>query len=115
MPSGAFVDKGTGTVVARMVGLSSEMTAFCHPVLLAAKALAATHIKTGNYEASFGIDKIPGKKGVVDRAIYNSDPQAHIIEDGHLQYGKTDSGQVTVRWVEGLHIMRRAAQTAGRL
>lgn len=109
------IDRGTGVAMARIVGDSSEMTAMCEPMVVAARALAATHIVTGSYISSFAVDKIPGKKGVMDRAVYNDDPQSHIIEDGHLNIGRDEHGLPTVTFVEGLHILRRVAASAGRL
>lgn len=115
MPAVVEIFRGTDTEMARIVGRSAEMTALCEPLVTAARALASRHIVTGNYLSSFGIDQIPGKKGVMDRAVFNSDPQSHIIEDGHLHIGRNAAGLPTVTFVEGLHILKRVAQSVGRV
>lgn len=110
MAKATFINANAGVVAARMCGDSELMTRLCQPLVDAARGLAAAHVLTGSYESSFGVDRIRGRKGVTDRAVYNSDPQSHIIEDGHLQYGKDDNGELTVRFVDGLHILRRVAR-----
>lgn len=101
------IDRDTGVVVARMVGLTEDFTRACLPLLIVARSLAAQHVDTAAYIHSLGIERIKGKKGVTDRSVYSNDPQAHIIEAGHMQ-----SSRKGLHFVEGQHILRRAAAAA---
>ena len=97
------IERGTGVEVARMVGLTEGFTRACLPLLIVARSLAAQHVDTAAYIRSLSIERIPGKKGVMDRSVFSNDPQAHIIEAGHIQGGKFHEGQ---------HILRKAARAA---
>jgi len=102
------VNRRTGVEVAKIVGLSREMDVVADKVLDAAQMLAARHRQTGSYMESMKIEKVKGKRGVVDRLIVATDPQSISIEYGHVaEVGEDFIGPP--RWVPGQHIMGGAA------
>lgn len=62
---------------------------------------------TGAYAESFGFVREPTKRGVMDYLIFSADPQAHIIEWGHVT---KDGG-----WEPGKFVFTRALQNARAL
>lgn len=96
---------GIGTQVAKLVGTDRSMDAAAETVLAKAKQIARTHRQSGAYMDSFGYAPIKGKKGVIDREVFNEDPAAHIIESGYLR--KTATG---IQHVAGQFILTRAAK-----
>lgn len=97
----AYVRPDCSTIVARIVGRSSAMDAGARTVAAKAAAIAGQYRDTGAYIASIEVSTTPGKQGVLDRLISATDPAAQAIEYGHV----APDGS----WVEGLHIMERAA------
>lgn len=55
---------------------------------------------TGRYKSSIGISRITTGRGVKDILIYTNDPQAHIIEWGHVRKDGT--------WEPGKFVFTRA-------
>ena len=100
----AQVYKGSGTKVAKMAGVQPALDAAAAKVLARAKTLAAGHVDTGAYVESLGVEKTPGKKGVVDRLVYSDDPAAAHIEYGYITRGKPP------RYVRGQFILTKAAR-----
>lgn len=94
------LDRDLSTQVARMVGDSDELDKVARKIEAVAKTEAAKHSKTGDFEASIRMEKVPGKNGVTDREVFSDDPAASDIEMGHLTPDHT--------WVSGLHILRNA-------
>lgn len=97
----AQVYKNAGTLAARIAGEDPEMDRVAAATASKARALAAAHKNTGKFAASITTERIKGKRGVTDRAVSATDPAALHIELGHT----AKNG----RWVEGLHILGRAA------
>lgn len=104
------INASAGTEMAKMVGLSDKLDQGAAKVKAAAVRLAAAHRLTGNYQSLLAIQRIPGKKGVVDRAVVNTDPQSHIIEAGHWIVKKDG----TRKWVPGQFILTTAAIVSSR-
>ncbi|GAB2698379.1 DUF5403 family protein [Thalassiella azotivora] len=98
----AQVYRTAGIEAARIAGHSPDMDAGAAKVLATAKRIAAQHRVTGAYMARFGVATVKGKRGVLDREVYNDDPASMHIEKGHRARGGG-------RWVQGLHILARAA------
>jgi hypothetical protein len=95
-----------GRTVAQIVGNeSTALDEVAAGILSRARALAATHIKSGDYYASLGVDTVRGKGGVTDRQVYSDDKGAGWIEWGHVEL--TDEGP---KRVAGQYILTRAAQ-----
>lgn len=93
---------------AQIAGESPVMDATAALVAAAARSLANAHRVSGDYVAGIGVERTPGKRGVTDRLVYVDDPAAAHIEFGHVTRGGKD--MIGPReWVEGLHIMGRAA------
>ena len=103
----ATVYRSASVTAARIAGESQVMDDVANAVADNARALAASHNVSGEFEASIGVERRPGKRGVTDRIVYADDPNALSIEFGHLtRPGKDGTSQ---HWVEGLHILARAA------
>ena len=100
----AQVYKGIGTKIAKMPGVQPALDTAAATVLARAKTLAAGHVDTGAYAESLGVEKTPGKKGVVDRLVYSDDPAAAHIEYGHITRGPRP------RYVPGQFILTKAAR-----
>ena len=91
---------------ARLAGLDPEMDRVAHETAARVHALAAAHNVTGEYLAGIGVEPTPGKRGVLDRLVYVDHEAASFIEWGHMQVTRDHR---PVRWVDGLHILGRAA------
>lgn len=88
------LDRDLGVIIARMVSDSGALDAAAEKIVAKAKTVAAPHVKTGHYMNSFGVEKVPGKKGVVDSVAFNDDPAAISIEFGHQRKdGSFEPGQ----------------------
>lgn len=84
--------------VAWMVGKSVEFDAEAEKLKARIIANAARHAKTGQFISSLGVEKIPGERGVKDRAVYSTDPGALAIEFGrHDEDGKFHMGQKNIQ------------------
>lgn len=59
---------------------------------------------TGRYKSSIGIGRITTPGGVKDFIVYTDDPQAHIIEWGHVKRDGT--------WQPGKFVFSRALMRA---
>lgn len=81
--------------------LEAAQHAAAATIAMTARALAATHHRTGNLEASIGVRRL----NKADLAVTMADPAARHIEFGH----EAPDGS----WVAGLHIMRNAAIASG--
>ena len=101
----AKVYKGAGTKVARLPGIQPELDVAAMKVMLRAKAEAAASIRTGHYESSFEIKRVPGKRGVTDRLVVNNDEGSVAIEYGHVTPASRRSPG---RFVPGKFILTRA-------
>lgn len=95
---------GTGTEAAKLCGASPEMDEAAGKVLQTAITIAQSHRLTGAYINALGVDSIPGKRGVRDRAVIATDPLAHVIEAGYMR--QTAHG---MQHVPGQFILTRAA------
>lgn len=104
----AQVYNGSGTKVAKLPGVQPALDTAAAKVLSTAKSLAAGHVDTGAYVGSLGVEKTPGKKGVVDRLVYSDDPAAAHIEYGYITRGRPP------RYVQGQFILTRAARGGSR-
>ncbi|QNQ90720.1 hypothetical protein GP475_08775 [Corynebacterium poyangense] len=80
----AKVYKSCGTDMARLASKSAVLDEAAAKIKARAEAAAATHKKTSRYSGNFRIGKAPGKKGVVDRYVYNDHHAALAIEYGHF-------------------------------
>lgn len=104
----AQVFSHAGITAARVAGESPEMDRVAGEIVALSEALAAPHVKTGQYMALFAVERVRGRGGVTDREAYNDDPEALFIEVGHqARPSRTRLGPA--RWVSGLRIMTRAA------
>ena len=98
---------------ARIACEAPEMDAVAEHVADLARALAASHNVTGEYIDGIGTAEIKGKRGVIDRIAYVDHTFAASIEFGHVQTPHKGSRFIgPPRFVEGLHIMGRAAAQA---
>ncbi len=96
---------------ARIAGQSTAMDIAAQGVAATARSLAASHNVSGEFINGIGVSSIAGKRGVTDRIAYVDHSAAFSVEFGHMtRLGKGQHGPR--RFVEGLHIMARAA---GRL
>lgn len=86
----ARVYKGAGTMAARIAGEMSEMDSAVARVESAIKAEASDDVDTGDFMDSIESGRIPGKKGVTDRAVWSTDPAAFAIEFGHTAKNGTE-------------------------
>lgn len=102
----SVVNKGVGVIVARAAGEDRAMDEAADKVLLRALQIAQSHRLTGSYLKSFGVAELRGKKGVMDREVYNDDPAAHVIESGSVR--RTKSGP---RHIAGQFVLTKAAKT----
>lgn len=104
----AVVHSNVGVVVARIVGNHAVMDATAQKVLARARQVAGQHRLTGTYLGSFQVSRVPGRSGVTDRLVSNTDKAAVSIEYGHFtRQGRTS--QAPPRFVPGQHIMGKAA------
>lgn len=99
------VFKGSGTQVAKLPSVQPLLDRGAAKILAKAKQNAAVHFKTGEYSNSLGVASVPGKKGVVDRMVYSTDPAAVPIEFGHLTKGG--------RFITGQRILLNALYGVG--
>lgn len=86
----AQVNKGVGILAARIAGETSEMDIALSRVVAAVNSEAAKHRDTGAFQSSIDSGRVPGKKGVTDRAVWAEDPAAWSIEFGHTTPSGTD-------------------------
>ncbi len=94
---------------AQIAGEDPAMDAAAERIAANARGLAASHRVSGDYIGGIGVERIPGKRGVTDRIAFVDDPAAAHIEFGHMtRLGRGVHGPR--RWVDGLHIFRRAMQ-----
>lgn len=105
MASNTVIFSSTGREMAKIVGLSDKLDQGAAKVKAVADRLAASHVETGAYRSNMAVVKIPGKGGVTDRAVVNTDPQSHIIEAGHW-VSLSSGGR---KWVAGQFILTAAA------
>lgn len=109
----AEVYPSAGTTVAIIAGRTQAMDAGAHRVLTAVRGVAARHTLTGAYMSKLSIVSARGQSGngrrVTDRLVVADDPAAVSIEYGHIQRVK---GARRVKYIPGLHIMRRGMQAA---
>lgn len=101
----ASVKRNADVKCAMLPGVQGLLTATAHRIKATGEALAAESIQTGNYASSFGVETVPGERGVEDRLVYNDDEAAVVIEYGHLT-PPTEKSPGT--YVPGKHILRRA-------
>jgi len=102
----AQVFKGAGTEAARVAGNDPEMDRVADRMADLIRATAAPHRDTGAFGESVEVHNVRGKRGVRDRLVTVSDPDAEHIEYGHATTGPDGEGA----WVPGLHIVGRAYQ-----
>ena len=69
---------------ARVAGLHPGMDQAMRKVESAVRAEAAKHTRTGAFERSIQSGRVPGPKGVTDRAVWTNTPEAWSIEFGHV-------------------------------
>lgn len=101
----ASVNRNADIKCAMQPGVQGLMTAQAHRIKATAEALAAESVETGHYASSFGVETVPGERGVADRLVYNDDEAAVVIEYGHMTPpSETSPGT----YVPGKHILRRA-------
>jgi hypothetical protein len=98
----AEVYRSAAIEAARMAGQDPEMDAAAARIVGRIQAAAAGHNRTGDFASSLEVIAVPGKRGVTDRLIVSSDPNAVSIEFGHLARDGTT-------FVDGLHLMARGA------
>lgn len=79
----ARVNKDAGTLAARIAGEMPEMDAAAARVKSAVSSEASKHRDTGAFQGSISSGRVPGKRGVTDRAVWADDPAAWSIEFGH--------------------------------
>ena len=82
-----YLNHGVSTEAARMIGDSAEFDSVMEQRKNRIKSLAPR--RTGAFQDSIQVRKVPGKKGVTDREIYSDDPAALSIEFGHVTPGGT--------------------------
>ena len=98
----------TSIRMARYAGLHPVMDEAAQRVLSRAVVNATTHIDTSAYIRSLYWAPVRGRRGVMDREVGSTDPGALAIEYGHAAaLGRGKEGPR--RWVEGQHILGRAA------
>lgn len=96
----ARVFRNANGAAAHMPGVGPLLDKAAEEILGRARANAASHVRSGQYQASLGISR-----GKLDRYVYSDDPQAIPIEFGHV----TKSG----RYVPGQHILIDALHGGG--
>lgn len=69
---------------ARAGGLHPGMDEALSKVEAAVHFEAAKHTDTGHFESTIQSGKVPGPKGVTDRAVWTNTPEAWSIEFGHV-------------------------------
>lgn len=69
---------------ARVAGLHPGMDRAMRKLESAVHAEAAKHTRTGAFERSIQSGRVPGPKGVTDRAVWTNTPEAWSIEFGHV-------------------------------
>lgn len=100
------VNKRIGYRVAKMAPVSAALEAMAKDdILPKAKALAAQHRLTGQYQKSLKARR-SSFKGVRDWIVYSDDPQAVVIEYGSAPHVVGKRGHPGMR---GLYILTRAA------
>ena len=108
----AYVNERVRVDAAIIAGKSTEMDLAAQRTLTAVRAAAARHSKTGHYIENLHIVTVPGELGtgrlVDDRLVVADDEGAAAIEWGHLVHVE---GSRRVRWVPGLHIMRKGLES----
>ena len=106
----AFVSREARLVAAILVGTSDALDRAAGRVLRSVKVVAAQHRLTGNYSSKLDILNVPGLIGtgklVRDRLIVADDEASVPIESGHL----VRISARRVKYVPGLHIMRRGLE-----
>ena len=100
---------GTGTEAAKLCSQSDALDVAAGKVLATAISIAQFHRLTGAYISSLGVDSIPGKRGVRDRAVIATDPLAHVIEAGYMRQTANGMQHVPGQFV----LTRAAAETPG--
>lgn len=101
------VFKGTGTEVAKIVSASGALQEAAERVKATAVQIAQSNRLTGAYISAMAVETIPGKRGVRDAAVVNTDPAAHIIESGYLKPTKSGTKRVAGQFI----LTRAAAET----
>lgn len=81
------LNRGVSLEAARMIGDSAEFDSVMEQRKNRIRGLAPR--RTGAFQDSIQVRKVPGKNGVTDREIYSDDPAALAIEFGHM----TKSGE----------------------
>lgn len=107
----ADVYAGVGDYLARSteIDLSPELDEVAHEIEAYAVGLAAEHFQTGEYVSSIHVTTDRSSPSRRDRLVYSDDPAALSIEYGHrAQAADGSPGE----WVEGQHILGRAAAAA---
>lgn len=102
----AKVYKGAGTQIAKLPGVQSMLDVAAEKIKVNAEINAAAHHRTGAHESSYRVRSVPGKSGVRDRIVENTDPAALEIEYGHA--APTNRG--VARWVPGQFNLTRAVK-----
>ncbi len=101
----AQVYRAAAIDAAKIAGESATMDAVAGTLMTICQGLAARHSKTGRVAGSFEVGRTPGKRGVTDRLVVNTDPNAVSIEFGHLTRPGAEANRTPVA---GLRIMTRA-------
>lgn len=104
----ADVFKGIGTQLARAkdIDLGPVLDEIAHEIESFAVGLAAEHVETGDFAGSIGVTVDRTSPSRRDRLVYSDDPAVLSIEFGHDQ---VDENGISHGFVEGLHILQRAA------
>lgn len=76
------LNRGVSTEAARMIGDSAAFDSVMEQRANRIRSLAPR--RTGAFQESIQVRKVPGKNGVTDREIYSDDPAALSIEFGHV-------------------------------
>lgn len=83
-----WIDPEAGAILARMPGVQPLLDKGAEKIRAKAEANAKKHFRTGRYSGAFAVRAVPGEKGVTDRVVENTFPQANAIEFGHFADGK---------------------------
>lgn len=103
----AWVDPDAGAMLARMPGVQPLLDAGAETIRARAEANAKERFRTGRYSGAFAVRAVPGEKGVTDRVVENTFPQANAIEFGHFADGKDGAPG---RFVPGQFNLTRAVR-----
>lgn len=76
------LNRGVSTEAARMIGDSAAFDSVMEQRANRIRSMAPR--RTGAFQESIQVRKVPGKNGVTDREIYSDHPAALSIEFGHV-------------------------------